>query len=277
MGDEAVAKRLKREEYLALAPSEFRAFFRQRIHILVEKNLYGAVLNDKKITAGAIEMANELVSIWLEKGLPEDAPDFLWGREAIRTAENWARGTKPDLFHHRPYQLLPSEVEAFDRVVRERRSVRAWSQRYVADETVDLLLEAGIWAANSCNQQAVRYIVVREENAPRLVPVNIPYPGPVHILILQDERNYNANSIMPVRNRLLDAGAVAQNIVLTAHAHGLAGVWLTYSDQAIRKLRDHFQLEDYLKIITLVDVGYPGYAPPPVARMGLGDILLRRI
>jgi len=38
---------------------------------------------------------------------------------------------------------------------------------------IDKVLEAGSWAAHACNLQSIRYIVVREENTPGLVPGNI--------------------------------------------------------------------------------------------------------
>lgn len=141
---------------------------------------------------------------------------------------------------------------------------------------IDKLLEAGLSAAHSCNLQSIRYIVVREENEPGLVPGNIP-GGPVHILILQDERVYQANLIMPIRNRLLDAGAAAQNIVLAAHALGLGGVWLTHSDAMLEKLYKRFQLPEYLKIVTYVDVGYPALTPAPVERLLLDEVVLLKI
>jgi nitroreductase len=272
-----IAKKLSREEYLVLGPEEFRAFFRQRIHVLVEKNLYWAITKGRKPGPAGIEIAKELVSIWRERKLPVNAPDYKWALQAIEIAENWARGIKPDLSRFAPYRLSPGEVKAFDKVIKERRSIRAWKGKRVSGKTIDLLLTAGTWAAVSCNQQAVRFIVVREENAPGLIPVNTPDSAPIHILILEDERNYNANAIMPVRNRLLDAGAVVQNIILTAHAHGLGSVWLTHNDQDLKKIRNHFKLADYISIITLVDVGYPAYTPPPNTRMGLDDYVFKRV
>jgi nitroreductase len=275
---DAARKHLKREDYLALAPGEFRAFFRQRIHLSLDKNLYWSIYNDRELNSRTTETARDLVSIWKERGLPLDEPDYLWAVEALENAENWInKGIKPDFSKYEPYHLTESEIAAFDHVIRERRSVRLWSDRKVSDETIDILLRAGTWAANSCNQQTIRYIVVREENSPHLIPVNTSAPAPVHILILFDERNYHANSVMPIKNRLLDVGAVTQNILLTAHAHGLAGVWLTHSDQQVKAISEHLKLEEWFKFITYVNVGYPIISPPPVRRLDLKDTVLQRI
>ena len=271
-----------REKYLSLAPEEFRAYFRQRIHVSLQKDLFWVIHNDKKLNPKFLETARKLISIWQERGLPLDAPDYLWGVEALEIAENWVNHEiKPDFSQYASYRLTESELTAFDKVIAERRSVRTWNDRRVSDETIDLLLRAGSLAAISCNHQATRYIVVREENAPDLVSVNIPQPGPVHILIFTDERLYNPNAIMPVKNRLLDVGAVAQNILLTAHAHGLASVWLTHSDPKVKQLeeyfREHHNLEEWHKLITYINIGYSDVEPPTVKRLNVEDTVLARL
>jgi nitroreductase len=80
-----------------------------------------------------------------------------------------------------------------------------------------------------------------------------------------------------VRNRLLDAGAAAQNMVLAAHALGLGGVWLTFSDAMLERLYARFQFPDEVKIVTYIDVGWPAQTPAPPYRLGLTETVLRRI
>lgn len=271
------AKKLKKEQYLSMSESEFRAFFRQRVHVTLERCLFWFILRGAKLNPRALKTTKELISIWKERSIPTDKPDFLYAEKVLKIAEDWINGKTLDFSKFIPYSLTESEVAAFDHVIRERRSIRAWTNERVPDEVIRKLLTAGSWAAHSCNMQSIRYIVVREENAPGLVPEWMPEPGPVHILILQDERTYNANSIMPIRNRLLDAGAAAQNIILAAHAYGLGGVWLTHMDRDLKKLSEYFNLESYMRITTYVDVGYPGYFPPQPGKMGLEDIVLKWI
>ena len=139
-----------------------------------------------------------------------------------------------------PRKLSEADVQAFDAILYERRSVRHWTEKEVPEHIIDKLMEAGLWAAHSCNLQSIRYLVVREKNEPGLfLGSDIP-GGPVHIVLLQDERVYNANPRNPVRNRLLDCGAAAQNIVLAAHAYGLGGCWLTFTDKMIETLVRRF-------------------------------------
>ena len=99
----------------------------------------------------------------------------------------------------------------------------------------------------------------------------------MHVVLLQDERVYNANPRNPVRNRLLDCGAAAQNIVLAAHSYGLGGCWLTFTDKMIERLRNRFNIPEHTKIVTYVDVGYPNQTPSAPRRLTLSEMVFARL
>ena len=80
-----------------------------------------------------------------------------------------------------------------------------------------------------------------------------------------------------MRNQLLDAGAAGQNIVLAAHAVGLEGVWLTFpGEEFCDRLRKKFNLPDYIRLVTYVDVGYGDQTPYPPQRWDVKDTILGR-
>ncbi len=166
--------------------------------------------------------------------------------------------------------------ENFFTIVRERRSVREFTDQEVPDELIDKVLEAGIWAAHGCNIQSIRYLVVRDKNEPGLFKGSDVPGGPVHLVILQDMRCYRANSFTPVRNQLLDAGAAGQNVVLAAHAVGLEGVWLTFNQAMCERIKERFDLPDYLRLVTYVDVGYGNQTPYAPQRWDVQDTILGR-
>jgi nitroreductase len=119
-------------------------------------------------------------------------------------------------------------------------------------------------------------LVIREETSPGLFRGSDIPGGPVHLVVCQDERVYKANPYMPERNHLLDAGAAAQNIVLAAHAAGLEGVWLTFNDAIIKRLKDTFSLPGYITPVTYVDVGYGDQTPYPVLRPPVEETIIGR-
>ena len=178
---------------------------------------------------------------------------------------------------YKPTPVTEQMEKDFFTIVKERRSVREFKDKEVPDELIDKILEAGLWAAHGCNIQSIRYVVVREKNEPGLFRGSDVPGGPVHLVILQDMRCYRANSFTPVRNQLLDAGAAGQNIVLAAHAVGLEGVWLTFpGEEFCDRLRKKFNLPDYIRLVTYVDVGYGDQTPYPPQRWDVKDTILGR-
>jgi len=274
---EPVRMDLTREEYLALDPVEFRARFRERVHHSLEIQTYAAIDSGKRLGEAQTNKVKGLMQIWEEKGIPKDAPDYQWASELVCFAEICQGEKKVDLTRFTPRKLSQGDIQAFDAILYERRSVRHWTDQEVSDEVIDKLMNAGLWAAHSCNLQSIRYLVVRERNEPGLFRgADIP-GGPVHVVLLQDQRVYKANPYNPVRNRLLDCGAAAQNIVLAAHAYGLGGCWLTFTDKMIERLVKRFKIPEHTTIMTYIDVGYPHQSPSPPRRLTLSEMVFARV
>lgn len=268
---------LSHEEYLALDECEFRARFRERTHHTLEIQTYASIHEGRRLSEAQTKTVDRLVEIWKERGLSTELPDFRWVSSLLGFARTSQGGERVDLSSYAPETSAEKDYTSFKKIVEERRSVRHWTDREVPDSVVDEILRAGTWGAHSCNLQSLRFIVVREKNESGLFRGSDVPGGPVHILALQDERVYKANGYNPVRNRLLDAGAAVQNMVLAAHALGLGGVWLTFSDAMLERLYARFQLPEYIKLVTYIDVGYPAQSPAPPLRLGLEEMVLLRI
>ncbi|MDR1240044.1 MAG: nitroreductase family protein [Treponema sp.] len=265
------------EEYLALDETEFRARFRERIHHTLEIQVYAnAYRGGKPLGDKQADTVKRLVALWEKRGLSRELPEYGYAQKLLGFAGARAAGEPVDLSPFAPRPLGDTEREAFFTIVKERRSVREFTSRRVPDALIDRILEAGLWAAHSCNLQSIRYLVVREEVSPGLFRGSDVPGGPVHLVILQDERVYRANPLNPVRNRLLDAGAAAQNIALAAHAIGLEGVWLTFNDEIAGRLRKHYRIDGHISLVTYVDVGYGDQTPCPIPRLPVDEAVLGR-
>lgn len=268
---------LSDEEYLALDEVEFRARFRERVHHTLEIQTYAAANGEGRLSPSQSDTAKKFIRLWEERGLPRDLPEYFYTQRLIGFFEKVSKGEKLELGEFRPYPLTGAEQEAFFKVVFERRSVRHFTDEEVSDALIDKILESGLWAAHSCNLQSVRYLVVREKTAPGLFKGSDVPGGPIHLVVLQDERVYRANPLNPVRNRLIDVGAAAQNIVLATHALGLAGVWLTFNDAMLERLRKHFSLPEYVAITTYVDIGRPAQTPYAPQRLSLKEAVIANV
>lgn len=278
MSDEIMRQfNLTDEEYLNMDEIEFRARFRERVHHTLEIQTYAAANRSESLREDQNQTAKKFIRIWNERKISTDLPEYIYAEKLIQFSEKLINGETLDLNEFKPYVLTDNDKDVFQKVIKERRSVRHFSDERVSDDLINKILESGLWAAHSCNLQSIKYLVVREESTPGLFKGSDVPGGPVHLVVLQDERVYRANPFNPVKNRLIDAGAAAQNIALTAHALGLSGVWLTFNEAMIERISKYFNLPEYIKIVTYVDIGYGVQTPYPPQRKSLDEAVIARV
>jgi nitroreductase len=264
------------EDFLAMDDVEFRARFRERVHHTLEIQTYSAAYRNKTLSKNQADYAKRLIKVWEQRGLSTELSDYRYAQKLIGFAEDLIHGKQISFDEYAPVKVTEDIEKDFFTVLYERRSVREFTNQEVTDELIDKILNAGLWAAHSCNLQSIRYLVVREANVPGLFKGSDIPGGPVHLVVLQDKRVYKANQFMPDRNHLLDAGAAAQNIALAAHAVGLEGVWLTFDNTIISRLREYFKVPEYVDIVTYVDIGYGDQTPYAPQRSSLNEVVLGR-
>ena len=120
----------------------------------------------------------------------------------------------------------------------ERWSPRSFSDRDVSCETLAKVFEAARWAASSSNEQPWKYIVgLRGTETHKLifeslVPGNQKWAAKVPVLIISTTRKAFAKNDAPNRFALHDLGAANAQLVLEAHALGLAAHQMGGYDEA---------------------------------------------
>lgn len=268
---------LSEERLMELDETEFRARMRERCHHTMEIPTYESAYFDTPLPADQTATIEKMLRVWERRGLSHELVEYKFATTILALAKKRIAGEKIDLSIYEPKWLTPKEQEVFDRVLFERRSVRQWDRkRRVDDALIDRVLKAGLWGPHGCNLQSIRYMVIREEAEPGLFEGSDVPGGPVHIVVLQDKRCYQANPLMPKFNLLLDCGAAVQNIVLAAHAYGLGGCWLTFSDMMHERIVKHYKLPEHYDLVTYVDIGWPDQSPCPVWRCGVDEAVIHR-
>ncbi len=271
-----------RENVMALDPTSLRAMITERGHHTVEIQLYEALAKRKALAPTVGDMVRDLLAAWQERRLPLTGPDLHWVTSLLEMAERVKKGDAVDLSRFAWQTFDAEERRVTDRLLFERRSVRHWTEKEVPDRTIDEILRAGLWAAHGCNLNSLRFLVVREKNEPGLFRGSDIPGGPVHIVACQDRRVYDMqpgyvrDSEKLERNRVLDCGAAMQNMILMAHALGLGGCWLTFSQEMMVRLRERFALPPHIEIVTYLDVGFPNQTPMPPGRITVEEAVLVR-
>ena len=160
--------------------------------------------------------------------------------------------------------------------IRERRSVRAYTEEMPSRELIDQVVEAGLWAASGRNLQGpIVVAVTNRELRDRLSRMNLevlgtpdgkdPFFGAPVVLVVLAPREQ--------ANRLYDGSLVMGNLMLAAHALGLGSCW-------VHRARQEFDTEEGRAILAELGVegdyegighcilGYPAQTPVAKPRNG---------
>ncbi|MFC1703579.1 nitroreductase family protein [Candidatus Omnitrophota bacterium] len=110
--------------------------------------------------------------------------------------------------------------------IRSRRSIREYTKDIPADKQIDSVLEAARWAPSGLNNQPWRFIVVKDTDLKTKLAACTEYSeiiesAPISICVFLDMgSSYNRDK------DVLAIGASIQNMLLCAHAQGLATCWM---------------------------------------------------
>ncbi|MFZ5425560.1 MAG: nitroreductase family protein [Thermodesulfobacteriota bacterium] len=144
--------------------------------------------------------------------------------------------------------------------LRERRSIRKFTDEPVARGEIEAVLEAGRWAPSGLNNQPWRFLVVRAGD-PRVetLAAHTKYAhivrraGALFCVFLDKDTVYNR------AKDLQGAGACLQNMLLAAHALGLGAVWLgEIINQEPQVTRALGLDETRLELMAVIAAGRPG-------------------
>jgi F420 biosynthesis protein FbiB-like protein len=191
------------------------------------------------------------------------------------------------------------------RWLRERRSVRRFLPTPISNGTLDRLLEAAGWAPSSHNRQPWRFAVLatpesrtrladrmgadfrRDLLADGLATAEVEtqvqrsrsriLEAPAAVLICldpttgdqyPDEERRQAEYLMGVQS----VAMAGQNLLLAAHAEGLAGVWVCAPLFTPGTVREALELPENWHPQGLILLGYPAKIPTPRPRHRIEDI-----
>ena len=113
------------------------------------------------------------------------------------------------------------------KAMKDRRSYRKYKPDMLPKETIDQIIEAGLYAASGRNgQDAIIVAVTNQEARNRLAKVNAavmgaendPFYGAPVVLIVLADKNWSTH--------VYDGSLVMGNLMLAAHALGVGSCWI---------------------------------------------------
>jgi len=148
--------------------------------------------------------------------------------------------------------------------IQNRRSTRAFSDKEVTREMIDLLFEAARWAPSAMNEQPWKYFWVSRNNPKKfdevlclLTGTNPLWAKNAQVIIVSVARkNYEYNGKLN-RSALHDTGAANISIAVQAAEMGLQVRQMGGYDR--EKAASYFQLDtEKYALATFIAVGFPG-------------------
>lgn len=143
--------------------------------------------------------------------------------------------------------------------IRRRRTVRKFKDQDVADEQVEALLEAAMYAPSRLNKRPWHVVVVRDPETRRQIAEQVAVHSfleraPVLLVAVAQP---HVSPTWP-----MDVSAAIQNMLLAAEALGLGAVWVgapgTVQWGAVEDtLRSLLAIPEDVRIAALVGVGHP--------------------
>ncbi len=161
----------------------------------------------------------------------------------------------------------PQGNPAIDNIM-TRASVRAYSDRPLAKETLDTLLQAAMAAPTAVNLQPWRIVVVtegalRDSIAEEIQSMTMARDAQVSIVLCGD-----LNATLPGEGQaywMQDVSAASENLLLAANAVGLGAVWcgIYPISERVAFFKNLLHLPDNIVPLSCINVGYPAAPVSP--------------
>jgi nitroreductase len=141
-----------------------------------------------------------------------------------------------------------------------RRSIRKFIAGKIADEDLQRILKAGMYAPSAHNYQPWQFIVIRDTAILQKIRKVHPYAemlktADLAIVVCGDLRREEHTGYL-----VQACAAATQNILLAAHGQGLGGVWLGVypRENRIKKISKLLHLPKEIIPVSMVALGLPG-------------------
>ena len=160
--------------------------------------------------------------------------------------------------------------------IKNRRSIRRFTDESVPDEIIDTIIDAGIWAPSGLNNQPWKFGVIKDKALKEEIAALTKYSKIVRssdtliTVFLDHSLSYD---------RTKDAmaiGACIQNMLLTIHSLGLGAVWLGEILKNKEKVHELVRSADEVELVAVIALGYPKLKVGSGSRKAIDQAILFR-
>jgi nitroreductase len=165
-------------------------------------------------------------------------------------------------------------MDVFEAVLK-RKSVRAFQDREVPEDTILRLLEAARLAPSASNRQEWRFVVVRDATLRKQLAdaahgQKFVGEAPVVLVCCAETDGH----LMPCGQPCypIDVAIAIDHVTLCATAEGLGTCWIGAFDEP--QVKEILEIPAHIRVVELLPLGYPRDASPAEKnRLPLDDIV----
>jgi len=224
-----------------------------------------------EFTEKRLENLSQRIQIYRRK-FDTGKPDFKWAEKIENLYKKAIKEKDQFQYEWQERQKIDIPESEFEKLLTSRRSIRRFTMQDIPDEMIRKLLVYGSWAPTNCDQQSLRYIVIKDPE----IREKLTHGGmdgemsPCVIVVVADMRFY---SDIDIESPAHDSGAAIQNILLGAHYFGLGACYTSSQVANSIKNRRLFNLKNYEKITAMIWLGFYLQAPITPARRNSDEII----
>lgn len=159
-------------------------------------------------------------------------------------------------------------MEFFD-VVKNRKSVREYSDKAVEKSLIEKIVDAGRVATTARNEQPWEFIATYDKEILKKICAMCPN-GP----FIKDASCLIAVFSKDTKYYLEDCSAATQNMLLAIEALGLGGCWVAGDKKDYAgEVKKIFSVPDGYRLVSMISVGYPKKTQGPKAKRNVKEVL----
>jgi nitroreductase len=158
-----------------------------------------------------------------------------------------------------------------------RRSIRKFLNKSVADDILQEIVKAGMYAPSAHNEQPWHFVIIKDRKILDEIPTFQPYSdmcksATCAIIVCGDLSLEKSQGNWPQ-----DCAAATQNILLAIHDLGLGGVWASIypREERMKRHQELLKLPQNILPFALIPLGYTDEKPKTVDRFKKERIIYR--
>lgn len=153
-------------------------------------------------------------------------------------------------------------------MIKDRRSVRSYTEKMIPKKIMEDIIDAGRLAPSARNVQMWDFVVVTEKGMlSRIAEISMPFIRDAGACVVVCGSTENKRYVQ-------DCSAAAENIILAAKSFGIGSCWVAGVDKGyIEPIKEMLGIPEGMNIVVLLPLGYFEDNPEPHGKKPLESVL----